>query len=71
MVQNYLLELKEFQETHTHTSWWYRHHSGHTHVTSFITATLSINPDSVVSIALEVGQGGTGCCCIAHIVPHQ
>ena len=56
---------------HAHTSCWYRNPSGVTCATSFITATLNINPDGVVCVALEVGQGGTGCCCIVHCVCHQ
>ena len=30
-----------------------------------------MNPDGVLHVALEVGQGGTGSCCIAHGVVHQ
>ena len=31
-----------------------------------------LNPDGVLCVALEVGQGGTGyCCCDAHCVHHQ
>ena len=32
--------------------------------------TSGMNPDGVLCVTLEVGQGGTGCCCIAHCVHH-
>ena len=46
-----------------------RNHSEDTPATSPIT--LSINTDGVPCVALEVGQGGTGCCCTVHCVNHQ
>ena len=53
------------------TSRWYRKHFADT---SFISlTTISTNPDGVLCVALEVGQGATGCCCcwcIAHCVHH-
>ena len=34
--------------------------------------TTNINPDGVLSVALKVGQGGTGCCCCtAHCICHE
>ena len=51
------------------TSCWYKNQSGN--AGSSKTTTASINPDSVLCVALEVGQGGTGHCCIAHCVHHQ
>ena len=30
-----------------------------------------MNPDIKLSVALEVGHSGTGCCCIVHCVHHQ
>ena len=53
------------------TSRWYRKHSADT---SFISLTTpGTNPDDVLCVALEVGQGATGCCCcwsIGHCVHH-
>ena len=34
-------------------------------------SSICMNPDSVLCVALEVGQGGTGCCCIVHCVHHR
>ena len=56
MVVNHMRLLS----LHAHTSCWYRNHPGHTHVTSFITATLNINPDSVLCVALELVLNKTG-----------
>ena len=53
------------------TACWYRNHSGSTHVSSHMTGSRNINPDSVLFVALEVGQGGTSCCCIVHCIHHQ
>ena len=50
------------------TSRWYRKHSVDT--SYFSLTTTGINQDSVLCVALEVGQGGTGHCCIAHGVHH-
>ena len=52
------------------TSRWYRKHSAETSLNSL--TTTGNNPDGIISIALEVEQGGTGCCCcVAHCVHYQ
>ena len=54
---------------YVHTSYWQRNHSGGASCINLTTS--SINPDGVLCVALEVGQGGTGCCYIVHCVHHQ
>ena len=51
------------------TSCWERNHSDDTPNTN--PTTLSINTDGVLCVALEVGQGGTGCYCTVHCVHQQ
>ena len=53
---------------HTHTSCWQRNHSRNTCCTR--SSLNIINPDCVLCVALEVGQGGTSCCCTVHCVHH-
>ena len=52
-----------------HIYTWQRNHSRNTWITS---STLNIvNQDGILCVALQVGQGGTGWCCIIHCVHHR